>query len=213
MKRNSIKKPLLVIATGPVVILAVIIIAFATTRFEEVIHAQVSQDLADVASSVNSMLDMVYPGDYVVVGNESYVLAKGDSPLNERFEYIDSIMEETGMEISVFYSKIRFLTTMRDSEGNRLLGSFCNAVIEDSVIRKGESKFYTSVDVNGNDYFAYYKPLFNSDGTCVGMIGVAKPTAQVKRAVFIAVCPIVLIALIAAFGAGYISFRFSSKIN
>ncbi len=212
MKRQSIKKPLLIIATGPVIVLAIIIIAFATTRFEEVIHSQVSKDLEDVASSVKDMLDFLYPGDYIVVGENSYVLAKGETPLNERFEFIDAIKEDTGMEVTIFYDKIRFLTTLRDNNHNRLLGSFCNASIENAVISNGSSAFYTGVDVNGSDYFAYYLPLFNSDGSCVGMIGVAKPTEEVKHAVFVAVFPIILIAVIAAFAAGLISFRYSSRL-
>ena len=72
--------------------------------------------------------------------------------------------------------------------------------------------FYTKVDVHGKKYFAYYKPLYNGDGTCVGMVFAGKPAEKVESMIHKAVIPIVLTIATAVLLTIFCSLRFTSGL-
>lgn len=44
-------------------------------------------------------------------------MIKGKHLLNDNFEIIDSIKEETGVDITIFYQDVRVITTIRTNDG------------------------------------------------------------------------------------------------
>lgn len=211
-QKKSLKKSLLVVAIMPILSLGLIITFFSMQKFTSAMHREVESELSNMAYAVNDMLDIQFPGDYVKYGEKVLTLVKGESILNDRFEYIDAIKEDTGLEVSILYENIRFLTTIQGSEGERMLATFCHALVQKEVLESGSSKFYNNVVIGENKFFAYYLPLFNSDGKCVGMIEVAKPADEVNKMIRQSIWPIVLIAVIVMIVTGFATVRYAAVL-
>lgn len=212
MQKKSLKRDLLWFSIIPILVLGVVVTFFAWFRFTKTMQKEIRQELANTAYAVSDMLDIVFPGDYVKYGEKVLTLVKGESILNDRSEFIDSIKKDTGLEISIFYENIRFLTTVTNEEDERILGTYCHVVIDREVYQAATERFYQNVVIDGKTYYAFYLPLFNSDDSCVGMIGVAKPANEVRRMITNAALPILLIAVLIMAVAGYLTLQYSNKL-
>lgn len=193
-QKKSLKNSLLCMAILPILILGILVTILSMQRVSKALHKQVESELSGISYTVRDILDIVYPGEYTLYGNKVLTLAKGEDILNDHFEFIDSIKQDTGLEISVFYEDIRFLTTILDSSRNRILGKKAHAIVQREVLQTGQARFYDSAVIGEEEYFAYYLPLFHSDGSCIGMIGVAKPSRDVNKMIYESSIPILVMA-------------------
>lgn len=205
---------LLKITLLPILLLTLVITSFSIKSFMTVMSSEVKVSLQDVSASIMTMYDMLYPGDYeaVMQGGEIYFL-KGDHQINGDFELIDAIKEQTDMDVSILYQDVRVVTTITGDDGNRMIGTKVNAVVANDVLLTGESAFYESVRIGSENYFAYYAPLLNSDGTCMGMLFVAKPVSMVRNSTMQAVLPIVGIGFLALIFAMIVTIHYAGGLN
>ncbi|MBO4846403.1 MAG: methyl-accepting chemotaxis protein [Lachnospiraceae bacterium] len=82
-------------------------------------------------------------------------------------DYIDS-MAEHDVDLTMFKDNVRFVTSIRNAQGERIEGTQANFAVWEAC-QKGED--YTSDDVliNEIDYYVYYTPIHNADGSTWGM--------------------------------------------
>lgn len=211
-QKKSLKRSLLGVAVIPILILGIVITFFAMRKFTSAMYREVESELSNMAYAVNDMLDIMFPGDYVKYGEKVLTLVKGENILNDRSEYIDSVKKDTGLEVSIFYGNLRFLSTIQGLQGERMIGTFCHALVEKDVLENGRNMFYDSVVIGENKFFAYYLPLHNSDGKCVGMIEVAKSADEVNKMIHQSIWPIFLIAVIAMIVTGFVTVRYAAGL-
>ena len=211
--QKSLYGKLLSMTVLPLFLLALIITFFSAHSFAETINKEVKKGLMDLSATILTLYDHSYPGDYSVAmqDGELYML-KGEHQLNGHFAVIDTIKEKTGADITIFYQDIRVITTLYDDNGKRLVGTKVNAVVTRDVLEAGKATFYPSVDIDEKQYFAYYAPIINSDGSVIGMLFVAKPTQEVHKNVMKAVMPIVLLGIFAMMIAALITMNFSKEL-
>lgn len=212
-KRTSLQKNIILVTIVPMIVLGSILFAITYSHIKKTMKEQFKTELSDVAIATSAMLDFTFPGDYKTFGTDSFILMKGEVPLNDRFEFIDEVKEESSIEISVLYDNVRFLTTIRNEKGDRILGTFCNDIIREDVLGTGNSQFYDNVIISGEDYFCYYQPLKNSDGRIVGMIGVAKASSTVKSESLQAVVPVIVFGTIIIILIGVIMFAYAERLT
>ena len=117
-------------------------------------------------------------------------------------EGLDSISENAEIDITIFYGDTRKATTVRDESGQREIDTKASQTVIDKVLKGGETYFAENVDVQGQPYFAYYAPLYNSSdpNTPVGMIFAGMKQEKVDWEIamilrFIAVTGILLMAV------------------
>lgn len=176
----------------PILLLTLIVTVFAAGSFARTMRREVETSLRDLNGAVSAAYDMIYPGDYTVTeeAGELY-LFKGDHQINEDYSVIDKIKENTGADITISYQSVRVITTLMDENQNRLTGTTVSNSITKEVLEGKVGKFYQKVPIGGQNYFAYYAPLINSDGSSVGMLFVAKPSKEVERLVWRSILPII----------------------
>lgn len=196
----------------PLIILGIVTMSFTANWFTHSMNQEVESELRSIAKAVQNTYDLLYPGDYNKVGTDILIFAKGDHVLNDDFGPIDYIKSETGVDISIFYENVRILTTLYNNEGYRLVGTFPNPIITEEVLEEQQEHFYPSVIAGNQEYFAYYCPIFNSDGSAVGMIAALKPSAQVKSSINHSVLPILLLSFIGTIIAGIVTIYFTNAI-
>lgn len=195
--KGKISYTLQAIATLPLFLFGIAVMILSYNWFTKIIYREVETELANAARNTTALLDVAHPGDYVLTGDIAYRLLKGEYDITEDYSLIDKIKEDTGYEITLYYQDTRVLTTIRDTEGTRLIGTGAPATVLEDVLHTGEPHFYSSIIVNGASYFAYYMPLYNSDDSIAGMLFVGKPMQNVTHSIQSSVYPLTVMVVLA----------------
>ena len=182
MERNmSIKKKILAMTIGPVLILGLISVTFTLTRVKSAMIDEIQDALKGTAAATLAAYDQ-NAGDYIQASNGD--IWKGSYNISKSESLVDGIKENTGMDVTFFYGSRRIMTSAMDENGDRLLGSPAGEVIIENVLNTGESYFSRHVSLNGTLNYGYFMPVYQngSNTDIVGMIFVGTDKAQ-KNAV------------------------------
>lgn len=213
LKGSSFFWALLKMNMLPLILLTLVITTFSAVRFAASLNVETKNGLVNLSHTVVTLYDTVYEGDYHAVEKDGTVyLMKGDHTLNDSFTIIDSIKAETGVDITVFYQDTRIITTIRTDNGERVIGTKANATVVEDVLKGGQPHFYASTMVEDVRYFSYYEPLYDANGTCIGMIFLGKPSAQVEELVSGSLKPIIVCGILTMLIACLVTIRFSGRL-
>lgn len=169
---------LLLMCMVPMILVSVIIIQVSTNILQEKLENQIEGALQIVTSSLMETYNSLYKGDYST--GSSGKLSKGDTMISGDTDLIDALKEQTGYESSMIYGDMRRITTIKREAGGRIQGTGVDKSVYKKVM-SGKSVFRTDVKIQDTVYYAYYQPLFNSDGSVCGMVGSARPAAEVQK--------------------------------
>lgn len=212
-KNGHLYRSLQYISVIPLLVLALIITIFSYYAVKQAMHAEVHTELRNTAENVMMMYDLLYPGDYYLGDKASGDFYKGTQNLTDSYSIIDRLKTDTQTDITIFYQDTRILTTICDAGGRRIIGTGANALVVQDVLFSGQPHFYTNTEINGQQYFAYYTPLRNSDNSIVGMIYAGKPCTEVNAAVRRTVLPIILIAICSMAVVSIISSSYTRRLT
>lgn len=197
----------------PIILLTLVITSFSAISFANSMNKEAKNGLVNLCDTVITMYDAIYEGAYRVVEQDGAVyMLKGDHQLNGDFAFIDAIKEKTNVDVTFFYQDTRVITTIRDRNGERVIGTRANAAVAKEVLEGDRETFYSSTEIEGERYFSFYAPLHGEDGTCIGMIFLGKPAAEVDELVRRSVSPTVLLGFITMVLVCVISIRFSRRL-
>ncbi|MBR6627986.1 MAG: diguanylate cyclase [Lachnospiraceae bacterium] len=194
--RGKIAYTLHAIYTLPMIFLCVLIIILTEYSVGSAMKKEVEKSLRSVSGNITQMLDLAYPGDYRLEGDTAYSIYKGDHNLTSDSALVDQIKDNTGLDVTLFYQDTRILSTIRDKNGQRLIGSAAPAMVLENVLKGRTATFYDDTIIFGTHYFAYYTPLLNEDGSVAGMLFVGKPSDDVNAAVQQCVIPLLAAVLL-----------------
>ncbi len=209
---GSLYVTMLMMTVLPVAFLGIAITIFCSGWYIQAIHGQIESELENICNLTLAEIDVLYPGDYMLEGAEASSLRKGNAVLEDAHKVMDQVKEETGIDLTLFYHDTRVLTTIRDENGDRIVGSHSSAIVAQQVYEAGVPGFYARADVMGENYFSYYRPVCNSDGNCVGMMFAGKPSREISRTIRYSFIPAALMIACIVFAAGCICFRWSCRV-
>lgn len=198
----------------PLFLSGVVMIFACSYHIKSNITEEIHESLRTVATSVLAAYDEMYEGDYnIALGDNEVILYKGSTEISGETGFIDKIYSSSGIDISIFFYDTRVLTTLCDADDVRMVGSGVNTKILDEVFSAGHDMFYDNIRIGNRNYFAYYVPIYSSDqSTCLGMIGVAKPSSDVNKFVNRSVYGNLAIILAALVITAFFILRFASEI-
>ena len=211
-RENSIYNGMLLLQIGPILFLGIILTLFSYYRFTSSMYNEVQSELRNLGEAVLLSYDREYPGDYALTDEKISDLTKGGTIITTEYEIIDKIKEKCDVEITIFYQDMRVITTLTNTDGNRIAGTFANAETAQDVLFDGEDAFYHNVAIGGRVYMAYYMPIKNSDGSIVGMISVCKMASTITQSIWNSVQPIFYIAIIVMLIAVVFAIRYAGKL-
>lgn len=198
----NLKKKILAITIGPVLILGIITILFTVTMVKNSMMDETKDALKGTAAATLAAYDQ-NTGDYLETSNGD--IWKGSYNISKSENLVDRIKDNTGMDVTFFYGDKRIMTSAMDENGNRILKSKAGDVIVEKVLNSGEECFSEAVSIEGTLNYGYFMPVYQngSDTDIVGMIFVGT-NKQDKDAVIMrllgsivaAVAAIMLVCLI-----------------
>lgn len=165
----NIKKKILMIAVGPVLMLGVISIFFISTQVRKAVISEIEEALKGTAAATLAAYDQ-NAGDYIQSTNGD--IWKGSYNISKSESLVDKIKSNSGMDVTFFYGDERIMTSAKDANGERVLGSRAGDKIVEKVLKGGEEYFSSAVSIEGELNYGYFMPVHqnNSDNQIIGMI-------------------------------------------
>lgn len=174
---NSIKLQLLIMGLVPLILLGIISLSTAKSSLENGLKDQSIQRLNSICVAVRASFTSLNDEPYSL--NEDGELMKGDYNISAHQEDIDAFVEGIDADVTLFYGDVRMATSLKDTvTGERIIGTSATPEISAKVLN-GENYSSTSVTVNGQNYYAYYMPMYNPNGSVAGMVFVGEPSEHI----------------------------------
>lgn len=174
----KMQSKIMAIALFPLVVLGIATIVIGNIRISEVVTGSIENGLRASAVSVSDTLSYAGEGEYQLIDDQLY---KGDFNISEAVEIADAIKKAADTDITIFYGDTRYMTSVIDEQGNRVIGTKAGDQIIEKVLNNGQEHFATDVDVVGHAYYGYYIPLYdNGTDHIAGMVFAGMPQADAK---------------------------------
>lgn len=216
----KLKQKILLIALLPLLVLGVAITIVSNREINMAMNETIQDGLRGTAISMRSTFRQLNSEPYRV--NENGELVKGDFNISQYTDMADEIKETANIDISVIYGDTRYMTSLKDSNGQRVTGTKTDASIVEAVEGRGEELFVDDAEVDGMVYYGYYIPLLDlSTGEGVGMVFAGMPQEQIQSQirnivatiVILAVVVMVVCAILIFFVVGKMSKRLGIGVN
>ena len=197
--RIDLKKKILSVAILPVILLGIVTIIITLTQVKSSLVNEVKDSLRGTASATLAAYNQ-NSGNYLRAENGD--VWKGGYNISKSENLLDSIKEESGMDVTFFYGNERIMTSAKDSNGERILGSPAGDIIVEKVLNGGEEYFSSSVSIDGTMNYGYYIPVYQkgTDDNPIGMIFVgtdkAAKDATINRIILIVVFSVIAVVIV-----------------
>lgn len=198
-KKLGIMAQLVMLCVLPMVIMVACITVYAISTMRGMVHDTTMEGLQNLCQSVYAAYDALDSGAYRMEGD---ALFKGDYNITENGDIIDSFVEGSTADVTIFYGDTRRATSLRDKDtGERILGTKASDAVIQTVLKEKKTYETDSVTINGETYYAFYMPALDDSGNCVGMVFAGQPateaTARINQSSLAILGIAVLILLIA----------------
>ncbi|MFV8827803.1 methyl-accepting chemotaxis protein [Alkalihalobacterium sp. APHAB7] len=153
-------------------------------------------------------IDALYPGEWSIQNDQLY---KGTTVMNENYDVVDEIGNETGDTVTIFQGDTRIATNVM-VDGQRAIGTQVSAQVAQAVLNEGNN-YYGEAEVAGHMYQTAYMPIKDQSGNAIGIFYVGASQYIIDQTItsFLKIFFIVLIAIIAI--ASLISLWFTKGLK
>lgn len=206
---------MLILAIIPVLVMGIVAILISNTVVKNKLLDDAKQKLKATSNAVLAAYDQ-NAGDYFV--NATGDVWKGAYNVSLSTPFIDDIAAKTGIEVTFFYIDTRLVTSLKDADGKRILGSKAGDFLVENVLKDGNEVFTNRVLVDGTFYFGYYVPVHqNNSDEIIGMVFAGMPVKEIYASLnlitMIFTVAIVVILVIAVIGCLLVSRGIAKSIQ
>lgn len=154
------------------------------------------------------LLNTKFEGEWNIKNRKLY---KGDILINDNYEVVDKIKEQTGSLATIFHNDTRVSTNVIKEDGARAVGTKVSDAVGKVVLKDGKV-FIGEADVVGKKFITQYIPIKNKDNKIIGMFFVGVEKETVKSIAKPLIIKIILSICIAIILGSIISLVFVNKI-
>lgn len=214
--KMKLKTKILAVAVLPMILLGMVAIIITMTKVKGSLVDEVKNALKGTASATLSAYEQ-NSGEYMMAENGD--VWKGGYNISKSESLVDDIKENSGMEVTFFYGNQRIMTSAKDKNGERILGSPAGDVIVEKVLNQGEEYFSKAVSLDGAMYYGYYIPVYQKGTTAnpIGMVFVGtdkeiKDTA-INRIIWMIVIAVLIVMVLCVAVAIVLSISITSSLQ
>lgn len=174
---TSIIIQLLAMALIPLILLGAVCLVVSANSLRKGLQDEALTQMKAVCVAVRAAYDNINGDKYFL--NENSELLKGDYNITQNEKGIDAFTEGMNADVTIFFQDVRRATSLTDtSTGKRIVGTQASAEVSDIVLN-GQEYSATNLLINNQNYYAYYIPLKNPDGSVAGMVFAGEPSADI----------------------------------
>lgn len=169
-----------ILAVNAIVIVACVLMGIigyirAEQGFAKALEMKATADVQSLSEILNSR----YLGEWHL---QNGILFKGGQQIDGVNEIADFLSNICNSKVTIFNGDTRVATTVKDSAGNRQVGTKASAAVIDNVITQGKF-FVGKASVLGEDHYAAYQPIKDATGKTIGMLFVGVSVHEMDEVV------------------------------
>ena len=212
----NFRKKIMAASLVPMLTLSLVILILTGTYIKGSIVSQVKQSLKGTAVATMAAYEQ-NSGEYIEASNGD--IWKGGYNISQSEKLVDTIKEESGVDVTFFYGSRRVMSSALDANGERLLGSPAGDKIVKTVLEGGKEYFSENVSMDGTIFCGYYVPVYQNPGdeTPIGMIfaGINKNDAykSVKNVQFFIIAVVLFVTATCVFGVGFMAKSITKSLK
>lgn len=153
-KKFSYLQAILMIGCIPLIAAIIIVTVYSANKMKDELIDSTYLRLKSCANSVDQ---------YFTADIREDILAKDEIS----YDFIDSL-KDNNIEQTLFLNDERFITSISDENGNRIEGTKADSKIWETV-KAGNDYKTSGVEIQGDKYYVYYKPIYSDEGDILGM--------------------------------------------
>jgi methyl-accepting chemotaxis protein len=195
VRNGKLVQKLIFAAVAAIVGIATVLTIISGFEITNTYNTLVEEELMVAVNHLASEMDSVWDGDWTYADGALY---KGEENVMAEYEEImDDLKSETGVEYSLFYGDTRVITTMKDSSGKKAVGYQISDKVKNTVLSGGQLLFMKGKPAGATEnYFCYYAPMKNSDGSVVGMVFTGRESDSVAANIRRIIIGMVVVSII-----------------
>jgi len=141
------------------------------------------EELHTAVTIANSEFTNMWDGDW---DYKDAVLTKGGEPVyDEYLTTMEELKADTNLEYTIFYNDTRAVTTLKKQGTDEyFINTQASAEVVNTVIKGNKVLYKPDMTIEGHQYYVYYSPLSNDDGTQVGMMFVGRDATTIDATIF-----------------------------
>ncbi|MDE7321497.1 MAG: cache domain-containing protein [Lachnospiraceae bacterium] len=171
-RRFSIKWLVILLVSLPMMLACIVIVTVSTMTLRQGMESETFKTLEALSRGTMLALDGVSSGEYSMQGDDLY---KGDVNLSQQMgALVDNYANANNSEITLFFGDVRRATTIRDSQGNPIVGTKADPKVAAEVLNAGNVYSRNDFEINGSLYYGFYVPVTDSSNQIVGMVCASK---------------------------------------
>ncbi|HEY8910415.1 MAG TPA: cache domain-containing protein [Desulfosporosinus sp.] len=188
---RSLKHQILILLLCSLVLLAASFIAVLGWYMKDrVVAAAIIKTQTDMATC-GEIIDKTYPGSWSVQDGNLY---KGPAKISLNNDLVDHLSLLTGDTVTLFLRETRVATTVRGSNGERVIGTKVSDNVAQTVLQDGQT-YLGEAKVVGQRYQTGYVPLRTDNGNIIGIFYVGIPHAYEQEIIISALITMAEIGL------------------
>lgn len=171
-RRFSIKWLVITLVSLPMLLATIVIVSVSTMTLRQGMESETYKTLEAMARGTELALDGVSDGEYSMQGEDLY---KGDVNISESMsDLVEQYANASNGEITLFYGDVRRATTIKNAQGEPLVGTKADPKVAAEVLNKGNEYHRNDFEINGELYYGYYVPVTDKSNQVIGMICASK---------------------------------------
>ncbi len=197
------KQKMLTLCCVPLVLLTVLSLAIGLIQFRSGMYTQTKSSLKSGALAAMNLYTSQGYGDYDLKQDEN-VWRGMNFNVSQETSVVDSLKQQTGMDITFFYQDTAVMTSICNEEGLRWIGMTAGENIRRYTLGQGAQLWYRNIEIDGNMCHAYIIPIVQpSAGTVTGALMASIPTDELDHMMerYILTSALVSAAVLAMVGA------------
>ena len=215
-KASGLKLKLYLLTVAPVLLLGVLLFIISEKQLSSSLQSVTETRLSNVCEALKTSYENLYEGDWAYDA-ETDTFTKGDHNLYDTYDLIDSVYSSSKIHITIFFGDTRRMTTVLSDDGSRFVNTQAGEAAINVVLKQGKTYLADNTVINGNQYFSYYTPLENADGSVVGMLFAGSPRSDVLKMVNNSLIVIfigtILLVILDVVGVSLLTFNLVKTIN
>ncbi len=177
-RRFSIKWLVISLVSLPMMMACIVIVTVSTLTLRQGMESETFKTLEALVRGTMLALDGVSSGEYSMQGDDLY---KGDVNLSQEMgALVDNYAAANEAQITLFFGDVRRATTIKDAQGNPIVGTKADAKAAAEVLNAGNTYRRDDFVIDGNLYYGFYVPVTDSTNKIVGMICATKDRETIK---------------------------------
>ena len=197
----------------PLILIILAVCGVSAYNIQESMKEMVNNDLKAIAKLEYSGISLAAGNSFSVDTGE--LINRGSINISTNYKIPDQISEETGVELAVYYGDKCYMSTIKNSEGGRVLSEQASPEIVEIVQKGGQEYFTSSVIIDGVSYCGYFVPMYNvgMNNSAVGMVFAGKTAASVENEIIATVSMMIGVAVIGVVACVVIVFVVATKMS